>query len=169
MESTRRYFFQRAGVSLGAAALGSLFNQRAAANDSGPTGLANFTPRAKRVIYLFQSGAPSQIDLFDPKPLLDRLFDKDLPDSVRQGQRLTTMTSGQARFPLAPSKYKFQQHGRSGAWVSVVPPLSCKALKRGSPENSALQLPSSIRLLVAMIGVPSQSAPVLSPMMVLYR
>ena len=123
MEMTRRYFFQRTGVSLGAAALGSLFTKaNAAKSPAHMGGLANAAPRAKRVIYLFQSGAPSQIDLFDPKPLLDKLFDKDLPDSVRQGQRLTTMTSGQTRFPLAPSKYQFEEHGQSGATVSELMP-----------------------------------------------
>jgi len=121
MAMTRRYFFQRTGVSLGAAALGSMFSRPANASPVG-TGLPDANPRAKRVIYLFQSGAPSQLDLFDPKPQLDKLFDKDLPDSVRQGQRLTTMTSGQTRFPLAPSKYEFQQHGQSGATVSELMP-----------------------------------------------
>jgi hypothetical protein len=78
--------------------------------------------KAKRVIYLFQSGAPSQIDLFDYKPELRNQFDKDLPDSIRKGQRLTGMTSGQARFPTAPSIFEFKQHGQSGAWISELMP-----------------------------------------------
>jgi hypothetical protein len=74
------------------------------------------------VIYLFQSGGPSQMDLFDPKPQIADLFDKDLPDSIRRGQRITGMTSGQSRLPVAPSVFKFAQHGRSGAWLSELVP-----------------------------------------------
>ncbi|NNJ28003.1 hypothetical protein LzC2_41140 [Planctomycetes bacterium LzC2] len=81
-----------------------------------------FAPKAKRVISLFMSGAPSQLDMWDYKPQLNDMFDADLPDSVRNGQRITTMTSGQARFPLAPSKYKFNRHGKHGAWVSELLP-----------------------------------------------
>ena len=72
------------------------------------------------------NGGPSQMDLFDYKPKMDAMFDKDLPDSIRKGQRLTTMTSGQARFPIAPSKYKFAQHGKSGMWVSELLPWTAK-------------------------------------------
>jgi hypothetical protein len=79
-------------------------------------------PKAKRVIYLHQSGAPSQLDLFDHKPEMKKMFDKELPDSVRMGQRLTGMTSGQERFPCAPSVFKFSQHGESGAWLSELLP-----------------------------------------------
>lgn len=75
-------------------------------------------PKAKRVIYLFQSGAPSQMDLFDPKPLMEKERGKNLPESIRKGQRLTTMTSGQSTFPIAPSIFKFKQHGKSGMWLS---------------------------------------------------
>src|SRR5690606_4620198 len=82
----------------------------------------HFAPKAKRVIYLFQSGAPSQLDTFDYKPAMNPLFDTDLPESIRMGQRLTGMTSGQARFPVAPSIFKFQQHGQSGAWISEIMP-----------------------------------------------
>src|SRR5262249_48366753 len=81
-------------------------------------GLPHFAPKAKRLIYLFMNGGPSQIDLFDYKPGLDKIYDTDLPESVRNGQRLTTMTSGQTRFPIAPSKYKFKQRGQSGIWMS---------------------------------------------------
>ena len=83
---------------------------RPAAHVPGP----HFPGKAKHVIYLHMVGGPSQIDLYDYKPKMDAWYDKDLPDSVRQGQRLTTMTSGQTRFPIAPSKYKFAQHGQSG-------------------------------------------------------
>jgi hypothetical protein len=79
-------------------------------------------PTAKRVIWLFMADAPSQLDLFDYKPKLTEQFDKDLPDSVRMGQRITTMTSGQARFPVAPSIFKFAQHGKAGAWLSELLP-----------------------------------------------
>src|SRR5688500_3090270 len=122
---TRRHFFGRAATGVGAAALASLLTPEAFA--SPPTGatlpsLPHFAPKAKRVIYLFQSGGPSQMDLFDPKPDLARLFDKDLPDSIRMGQRITGMTSGQSRLPVAPSLFKFAQHGRSGAWLSELVP-----------------------------------------------
>ena len=82
----------------------------------------HFPAKAKRVIWMFQSGAPSQMDLFDPKPLMEAQYDKDLPESIRKGQRLTTMTSGQKRFPIAPSRFKFNQHGKHGAWVSELLP-----------------------------------------------
>lgn len=83
---------------------------------------AHLAPRARRIIYLTQAGAPSQLDLFDYKPGLEEQFDKDLPDSIRNGQRLTGMTAGQKRFPVAPSHFKFQQHGQSGMWLSELLP-----------------------------------------------
>jgi len=85
-------------------------------------------PKATRVIYLVMNGAPSQIDLFDYKPKMADFFDKDLPDSIRMGQRLTTMTSGQSRFPIAPSIYKFARHGKAGAWVSELLPYTARAV-----------------------------------------
>jgi hypothetical protein len=88
----------------------------------GVGGLPHFPAKAKRVIYLFQAGAPSQLDLFDYKPQLAAHFDKDLPDSIRRGQRITTMTSGQSRLPVAPSIFRFNQHGQSGMWVSELLP-----------------------------------------------
>ncbi len=132
----RRLFLRRAGVGLGAVALGSLLDGdevRAGTDVSTPgrpgtgaigalPGLPHFAPKAKRVIYLFQSGAPSQLDLFDSKPALDRRRGLELPDSVRMGQRITTMTSGQKSFPVAPSIFKFKQHGQSGAWLSELLP-----------------------------------------------
>jgi hypothetical protein len=131
---TRRQFFGRGATGIGVAALASMIGPAAlggaGATPLMPAGLGllgspHFAPRAKRVIYLFQSGAPSQMDLFDYKPAMLARFDEDLPDSIRMGQRITTMTSGQARFPVAPSKYRFAQHGTSGAWVSeLLPHLS---------------------------------------------
>ena len=126
MQTTRRYFFSQAGIKIGAAALGSLLaSDGFAAKRTEAGGLPNlphFAPKAKRVIYLFQSGAPSQLDLFDEKPAVAGMFDKDLPDSIRMGQRLTTMTSGQSRFPIAPTIYKFKQHGESGLNLSELLP-----------------------------------------------
>jgi hypothetical protein len=86
----------------------------------------HFAPRAKRIIWLTQAGAPSQVDLFDYKPGLAEQFDKDLPDSIRNGQRLTGMTAGQKRFPIAPSVFKFQQHGQSGTWLSELLPHTAR-------------------------------------------
>jgi hypothetical protein len=130
---TRRHFFGRAGVSIGAAALASLALEqapRSARADSTAYGglpdLPHFAPKAKRAIYLHMNGGPAQMDLLDYKPKMAEFFDKDLPESVRQGQRLTTMTSGQARFPIAPSVFKFQQHGQAGAWVSELMPWTAR-------------------------------------------
>ena len=127
---TRRHFFGRTANGIGAAALASIMNPRLLATPSitstadrqGVLDATHFAPRAKRVIYLFMAGAPSQIDLFDHKPSLSTCFDKDLPDSVRMGQRLTTMTSGQKRFPIVPSIFKFKQYGESGTWISDLLP-----------------------------------------------
>ncbi len=125
----RRRFFARSGHLLGGAALASLAGpavaQAANANPPGP----DFAPKVKRVIYLHMVGGPSQMDLFDPKPEMHKWYDKDLPDSIRQGQRLTTMTSGQSRFPIAPSKYKFHQVGECGMWLNkdLLPNLAKKA------------------------------------------
>jgi hypothetical protein len=88
--------------------------------------LPHFAPKAKRAIYLFMAGAPCQMDMLDYKPQMGELFDTDLPDTIRMGQRLTTMTSGQKRFPIAPSKYQFQQYGTNGAWVSELLPYTAK-------------------------------------------
>ena len=127
---TRRHFFGRSAMGLGTAALASLLPGRSADAEpvayGGLPGLPHFAPKAKRAIYLFMAGAPCQMDLFDYKPQMDELFDKDLPDTIRMGQRLTTMTSGQKRFPIAPSKFKFQQYGEGGAWVSELLPHTAK-------------------------------------------
>ncbi|HUG90309.1 MAG TPA: DUF1501 domain-containing protein, partial [Planctomycetaceae bacterium] len=98
---TRRHFFGRAAGGLGVAALATLLNGKAgAAESAAPQRLPHMAPRAKRVISLFQSGAPSQIDLFDPKPGLDARFGEELPESIRRGQRLTGMTAHQDRHPV---------------------------------------------------------------------
>jgi hypothetical protein len=130
---TRRQFFGRSAVGIGAAALGSLLNEdlfsspAAAASVSGVLpDLPHFAPKAKRVIYLFQSGAPSQMDLFDYKPKLHDLHATELPGSVRMGQRLTAMTSTQDRFPIAASRFKFAQHGASGPWLSELLPHTAR-------------------------------------------
>ena len=124
-ELNRRLFLRRGTSALGMSALVSLLGQqssRAETSALGLPGFPNFPAKAKRVIYLFQSGAPSQMDLFDPKPAMDEQRAKDLPESIRKGQRLTTMTSGQKNFPIAPSMFKFKQHGQSGMWMSELMP-----------------------------------------------
>ena len=118
---TRRTFLSRSAGGIGLAALGSLFGNQASA-----VGFQHHAPKAKRIIYLFQSGAPSQMDLFDPKPAMAGKRGEDLPASIRNGQRLTTMTSGQSKFPVAPSIFKFAQHGNSGAWFSELMPHMSK-------------------------------------------
>jgi len=117
---TRRQWLGATSVGLGAAALQCLLAEDAPA--SALPGLPHHAPRAKRVIYLFQSGGPSQMDLFDYKPRLAGLRGRELPDSIRQGQRLTGMTATQESFPVAPSRFRFARHGRSGAWVSELLP-----------------------------------------------
>ncbi|MBI3693733.1 MAG: DUF1501 domain-containing protein [Acidobacteria bacterium] len=118
---TRRHFFSRTSTGLGLAALASLLPRDLEAS-TGLPGLPHFAPKAKRVIYLFQHGAPSQLDLFDYKPALQRLRGSDLPESVRMGQRLTGMTAYQSSFPTAPSVFRFSQCGRSGMWLSELLP-----------------------------------------------
>ncbi len=123
---TRRHFFGRAG--LGLAALATLLGQESARAEPGSSMAPHFPARAKRVISLFQSGAPSQLDLFDYKPKLQELRAVELPDSIRKGQRLTGMTSRQESFPIAPSKFAFRQHGRCGAWVSDLLPHTARVV-----------------------------------------
>ena len=125
---TRRQFFGRSATGIGTAALASLLGPGALARGAGRTAPAgpHFAPKAKRVIYLFMSGAPSQFETFDWKPKLRDMFDQELPDSIRNGQRITTMTSGQSRFPIAPSKFDFARHGESGAEVSETLPYTAK-------------------------------------------
>src|SRR5690242_18495636 len=124
---TRRSFLARSTLSLGALALGQLLGGvlQGATSTAGAMGL-HFPARAKRVIYLFQSGGPSQLELFDEKQELKARFDQDLPDSVRMGQRITGMVSGQARLPIAPSKFAFRECGRSGMRLSDLLPYTQK-------------------------------------------
>ena len=128
----RRQFLGGSCVAAGTAALASLLGRDAlavppeATASGGLHGFPNFPPRARRVIWLTQAGAPSQMDLFDYKPTLADQFDKDLPESIRQGQRLTGMTSGQARFPVAPSIFPFRQRGQSGIWMSDLLPHTAR-------------------------------------------
>ncbi len=130
---TRRQLFARGKNVLGGAALSSLlgdaFSGSAHANGAIGSSGPHFAPKAKRVIYLHMVGGPSQMDLFDYKPGMQKWYDKDLPASVRNGQRLTTMTSGQARFPIAPSKFNFSQYGKCGMWMNsdLLPHLSKNA------------------------------------------
>ena len=134
LNQNRRHFLQKLGLGIGGLALGNLldpFGNSSASSaasllQSGPVPLPHFAPKAKRVIYLFQSGGPSQLDLFDYKPLLNKMRGKDLPESIRRGQRLTGMTSGQESFPLTGSIYDFKQHGESRAWVSELMPYTAK-------------------------------------------
>jgi hypothetical protein len=143
---SRRLVLGRAGLGLGTAALASLFGTRGFGDETpvvqaptrqpveqslgGLPGFPNIPAKAKRVIYLFQSGAPSQMDLFDYKPALVDLRGTELPDSIRRGQRLTGMTSTQSSFPVAPTKYKFARHGESGAWVSELLPHTARVADR---------------------------------------
>jgi hypothetical protein len=122
---TRRHFFARTATGIGAAALGSLLNPKIfASTDTPPYPLkgTHFAPKAKRVIYLFMAGGPSQMDLLDYKPTLETLHKSELPDSIRMGQRLTGMTSGQKSFPVVKSIFKFNRHGKSGAYISELLP-----------------------------------------------
>ena len=133
---TRRQFFGNVGLRFGGLTLaslmgGSLFNPTARAASGGRVhpplpGLPHFAPKAKSIIYLHMNGGPSQIDMWDHKPALDAQFDKDLPDSIRNGQRITTMTSGQSRLPVAPSMFKFAQHGKCGTWASELLPYTAQ-------------------------------------------
>src|SRR5438105_5688714 len=135
---TRRAFFKKTGLAAGRIALGSLmfpdlFRKALAQPGAARThpalpGLPHFAPKARRLIYLFMNGAPSQIDLWDYKPKLSELFDTDLPESIRNGQRLTTMTSGQKRFPIAPTIYKFAPHGKCGTMVSELLPHTAQVV-----------------------------------------
>jgi hypothetical protein len=131
---TRRQFFGNVGLRLGGLALAQMLGRESVSAASAPSklmhpplaGLPHFAPKAKSVIYLHMNGGPSQIDTWDYKPGLQAYFDKDLPDSVRNGQRLTGMTSGQTRFPIAPSLFKFAQHGQCGRWISELLPYTAQ-------------------------------------------
>jgi Protein of unknown function (DUF1501) len=132
LSESRRQFLGRGVNAVGYAALASLLGGGKLLANGTKTGAGasvaetDFPAKAKQVIYLHMVGGPPQMDLYDYKPKMNDFYDKDLPDSVRQGQRLTGMTSGQARFPIAPSKFKFEQHGKSGMWVSELLPHTAK-------------------------------------------
>jgi len=132
LQMTRRHFFGRNATGIGLAALAGLLGPELRADTpqhkvfGGLPGLPHFAPKARRVIYLFQSGGPSQFELFDYKPRLVDFQGQDLPDSIRKGQRLTGMSATQSSFPIVPSKFQFSQHGESGAWVSELLPYTAK-------------------------------------------
>jgi hypothetical protein len=128
---TRRHFLGKVSLGLGSVALGSLLIPDLFSSSNEATqslGLPQFAPKAKRIIYLFQNGAPSQLESFDYKPLLNKMTGEELPASIRMGQRLTGMTSGQEKFPLVGSHFKFNQYGKSGAWVSEMFPNIAKVV-----------------------------------------
>jgi len=120
--TTRRQFLNSFGMGLGAFALGDLLNPTCSSAGQGMLGGTHHSPKAKRIIFLFQSGAPSQMDLFDYKPLLNEKHGTELPDSVRKGQRLTGMSGNQSSLPIAGSPFAFERHGKSGAWISDAMP-----------------------------------------------
>ena len=136
LRMTRRLFFAKSvrRVGIGIPALASLLSLEGYAAEGrdpktgGLLGLPHFPPKAKRVIFLHQSGAPSQMELFDYKPQLEKLQGTELPATVRMGQRITGMTSGQASFPVAGSIFKFSQVGKSGAWISELLPRHAKIM-----------------------------------------
>ena len=127
----RRHFLGKLGLGVGGVALGSLlapeiFKGMAEGESAMPLGIRHFASKAKRIIYLFQNGAPSQLESFDYKPKLNKMFGEDLPESIRGSQRLTGMTANQDKFPLVGSKFSFDQYGQSGAWVSELFPNIAK-------------------------------------------
>lgn len=122
LKINRRHFFQSGSAMLGAAALGSMLRNSSVAKEAAQSACPHFAPKAKRVIYLFQSGGPAQQDLFDYKPVLNEMNGKELPESVRGEQRLTGMSSFQSSLPIAGSHFKFKQCGESGAWLSELLP-----------------------------------------------
>ena len=143
----RRNFLSKTSMGLGAIALGSLLNtdkafasvKNGALDTSNPDallksfnknrlGLPHHLPKAKRIVYLFQSGGPSQFEMWDYKPKLKNMFGQDLPDSVRQGQRLTGMSAEQTSFPMAPSVFDFKQHGKTGTWASELLPYTAEVV-----------------------------------------
>ncbi|GAB3524320.1 DUF1501 domain-containing protein [Emticicia fontis] len=127
----RRHFLSKSAVGLGSMALGSLlipglFTGEEDSMAQLPLGLPHFAPKAKRIIYLFQNGAPSQLETFEYKPLLNKMAGEELPESIRGTQRLTGMTANQSKFPLIGSYFGFKQYGQSGAWVSDMFPNMAK-------------------------------------------
>ncbi|MDP6607432.1 MAG: DUF1501 domain-containing protein [Dehalococcoidia bacterium] len=165
---TRRQFFGKLATGVGGLALSSLLAEDAfglgqqtdAVVGGGPAGVPHFAPKAKRCIYLHMMGGPPQVDLLDHKPTLKDWYNRDLPESVRQGQRLTTMTAGQARFPIAPSVFEFSQHGQSGAWISELLPYTARmaddiAIVR-SMHTDAINHEPAITLIQTGRQIPGQ-------------
>ena len=137
LNMTRRHFFRASGFSLGATALASLQAAEIAKGDKTGINAAaptetHFPAKCKHIIYLHMVQVnPAQMDLYDYKPMMmEKEYDKDLPESIRKGQRLTTMTSGQSRFPVAPSKFKFKQQGKCGMWMSELLPHTAQDGRR---------------------------------------
>jgi hypothetical protein len=131
LNMNRRRFLSRLGMGVGGMALGSLLVPDMLGGNTEEAilaGLPQFAPKAKRIIYLFQNGAPSQLDLFEYKPMLEKMFGQDLPASIRMGQRLTGMTADQTKFPLAASYFKFNQYGQARAWISELLPHTAKVV-----------------------------------------
>jgi uncharacterized protein DUF1501 len=132
LQINRRRFLSRLSLGLGSVALGSLLIpdlfKGSSEDEPAMVGLPHFAPRAKRIIYLFQNGAPSQLDLFDYKPLLQKMQGEDLPASIRNGQRLTGMTADQTKFPLAGTVFQFNQYGQSRAWLSELLPYTSRVV-----------------------------------------
>ena len=128
---TRRQLFGRAALGLGTAALADIIGPDLLANSAGQAGGTHFAPKAKRVIYLFMSGGPSHHDLWSHKPKMREMFGKDLPEHVRDGQRITGMTAGQKTLPVCPSKYKYTRHDNNdqGVWVSELLPYTAQVAK----------------------------------------
>ncbi len=136
LDINRRHFLTKASLGIGGLALSSLVNPTniyggiknliLGTSENEPGKIPHFPPKVKRVIYLFQSGGPSQLDLFDYKPLLNKMNGEDLPDWVRKGQRVTGMTAGQKSFPLAGTLFDFKQHGQSKTWMSNLLPYTAK-------------------------------------------
>ncbi|ERM84586.1 sulfatase [Rhodonellum psychrophilum GCM71 = DSM 17998] len=132
LNQNRRKFLSKVGLGIGSLALGSLlipdlFKGNAGLDEEAMmAALPHFAPKAKRIIYLFQNGAPSQLESFDYKPLLNTYMGQELPESIRKGQRLTGMTSGQSSFPLVGSYFGFQQYGEAKAWISDIFPHTAK-------------------------------------------
>src|SRR3954470_12740848 len=127
LNMNRRRFLSRLSLGIGSVALGSLMIPDLFSSGEEKmmmSGLPHFAPKAKRIIYLFQNGAPSQLDLFDYKPKLQQMFGEDLPASIRMGQRLTGMTSDQKKFPLAGTVFKFNQYGQAKAYISELLPYT---------------------------------------------
>jgi hypothetical protein len=132
-QMSRRTFLGRTSAGIGSMALAALLNPASAAglltnDENRPSGNPHFAPKAKRIIYLFQSGAPSQLETFDYKPKLETMWGQNLPESVRNGQRLTGMSAGQSNFPLAASTFKFAQYGKSRMWVSELLPRTARVV-----------------------------------------